>query len=97
MEYPGRTPVRVDEYPLLDGARHPFAVICPGGGYEKISDPLEGKDFARQLNGLGCAAFVVRCEHVSWLGVGHGVGLGEGLPCAGWLRRAAEFWRRAVL
>ncbi|HJB67819.1 MAG TPA: alpha/beta hydrolase [Candidatus Fournierella excrementigallinarum] len=244
MEYPGRTPVRVDEYPLLDGARHPFAVICPGGGYEKISDPLEGEGFARRLNGLGCAAFGVRysvgraarfpapledaaaavrgilaraeelnvdpadysvwgasagghlaalfaseaqgwkrfglprpaalvlcypvvtmeeplahagsrlrllgadpgpalvertsaeklvtaawpptflwwgeadatvdpansrmllaaleaagvrCEHVSWPGVGHGVGLSEGLPCAGWLRRAAEFWRRAVL
>ncbi len=59
MEYPGKSPVRVDEYPLLDGARHPFAVICPGGGYEKISDPLEGEDFARRLNGLGCAAFVV--------------------------------------
>ena len=32
MEYPGKSPVRVDEYPLLDGARHPFALICPGGG-----------------------------------------------------------------
>ena len=27
MEYSGKSPVRVDEYPLLDGARHPFAVI----------------------------------------------------------------------
>ena len=207
--------MRVDEYPLLDGARHPFAVICPGGGYEKISDPLEGEDFARQLNGLGCAAFVVhysvgqaarfpaplddlaaavrgildraeelnlrpegysvwgasagghlaacfgaerlgwkkyglprpgalvlcypvvtmerqvtadyppvflwwgeadaavdpansrmllaaletagvRCEHASYPGVGHGVGLGEGLACAGWPRRAVDFWRSVI-
>ena len=244
MEQQQKRTVRVDEYPLLDGARRPFAVICPGGGYEKTSDPLEGENFARQLNGLGCAAFVVHysvgpaarfpapledvaaavrdildraeelnvdpagysvwgasagghlaalfaseargwkqfglprpgalvlcypvvtmeeplthadsrlrllgpdpdpalvestsaeklvtpawpatflwwgeadaavdpansrmllaameaagvlCEHTSYPGVGHGVGLGEGLPCAGWLQRAVEFWRRAVL
>ena len=59
MEQQQKRTVRVDEYPLLDGARRPFAVICPGGGYEKTSDPLEGENFARQLNGLGCAAFVV--------------------------------------
>lgn len=39
----------------------------------------------------------VLCEHTSYPGVGHGVGLGEGLPCAGWLQRAVEFWRQAVL
>lgn len=239
-----RNRVRVDEYPLLDGARHPFAAICPGGGYAKVSDPLEGEDFARQLNAAGFAAFVVHysvgeaarfpapledlaaavkdilsrakelgvdpagysvwgasagghlaalfaseaqgwkkhglprpgalvlcypvvtmeeplthagsrlrllgpdpdpaltaatsaeqlvtpawpptflwwgeadaavppansqmllaamkaagvvCGHESWPGVGHGVGLGEGLPCAGWPQRAMDFWRRAVL
>ena len=59
MEQQQKRTVRVDEYPLPGGARRPFAVICPGGGYEKISDPLEGENFARQLNGLGCAAFVV--------------------------------------
>lgn len=50
---------RLDEYPILDGAKHPFAVLCPGGGYNFISDPLEGADFARRLNAAGCAAFVV--------------------------------------
>lgn len=244
MEQQNNSALRVDEYPLLDGARHPFAVICPGGGYEKISDPLEGENFARQLNEAGFAAFVVYysvgeaarfpapledlaaavkgilaraeelglepegysvwgssagghlaamfsaealgwkqfglprpgalvlcypvvtmesalthagsrlrllgpdpdpvlvqktsveklvtpawpptfvwwgeadaavppansemllaamkaagvpCEHESWPGVGHGVNLGEGLPCAGWIRRAMDFCRRAVL
>ena len=43
MEQQQKRMVRVDEYPLPGGARRPFAVICPGGGYEKISDPLEGE------------------------------------------------------
>lgn len=244
MEQQQKRAVRVDEYPLLNGAPHPFAVICPGGGYAKVSDPLEGEDFARRLNAAGCAAFVVHysvgerarfpapledlaaavrnilsraeelnvdpadysvwgasagghlaalfaseargwkkfslprpgalvlcypvvtmeeplthegsrlrllgpdpdpalvegtsaeklvtpawpptclwwgeadtavdpansrmllaaleaagvlCEHTFYPGVGHGVGLGSGLPCAGWPERAVEFWRRAVL
>ena len=59
MEQQQKRTVRVDEYPLPGGARRPVAVIYPGGGYEKISDPLEGENFARQLNGLGCVAFVV--------------------------------------
>lgn len=243
MEQTKVSRVQVDEYPLLDGRKHPFAVLCPGGGYNFISDKLEGADFARQLNRLGCAAFVVHyrcgeaarfpapledlaaavggilaraeelgletenysvwgasagghlagmfgaaglgwkqyglprpaalvlcypvvtmeeplthagsrlrllgpdpdpalvertsvekqitadfpptfvwwgeaddsvppansamlvraleragvpCEHRAWPGVGHGVGLGDGLPCAGWLQRAVEFWRKVT-
>ena len=54
-----RGQVRLDEYPILDGGRHPFAVICPGGGYEHLSLENEGSDFANELNARGCAAFVL--------------------------------------
>lgn len=52
------------EYVLRDGRRHPFAVICPGGGYSIVSDTNEGRPFAEKLNELGYSAFVVfyRCQ-----------------------------------
>ena len=46
-------------YLLNDGKPHPFAVICPGGGYGMVCSAGEGKPFAEKLNKLGYHAFVV--------------------------------------
>ena len=46
-------------YLINDGKRHPFAVICPGGGYGAVCSFVEGTPFAKELNKLGCHAFVV--------------------------------------
>lgn len=46
-------------YLINDGKRHPFAVICPGGGYGRVCSFVEGKPFAKELNKLGFHAFVV--------------------------------------
>lgn len=46
-------------YLLNDGRRHPFAVICPGGGYGMVCASGEGRPFAERLNKLGYHAFVV--------------------------------------
>lgn len=55
---------RPNEYALIpylinDGKKHPFAIICPGGGYGAVCSFVEGEPFAQQLNKLGCHAFVV--------------------------------------
>ena len=47
------------KYLLNDGKSHPFAVICPGGGYGMVCSAGEGKPFAEALNELGYHAFVV--------------------------------------
>lgn len=62
------------------------------GEADAAVDPANSRMLLAAMEAAG-----VRCEHASWPGVGHGVGLGEGLPCAGWLQRAVEFWRQAVL
>lgn len=46
-------------YLVNDGKRHPFAIICPGGGYGMVCSFVEGEPFARELNNLGYHAFVV--------------------------------------
>ena len=57
------TKPKIDEYVIRDGAKHPFAVVCPGGGYEFIAVDNEGEPYARFLNKKGISAFVVsyRC------------------------------------
>ncbi len=49
----------LEEFAILDGEKHPFAVICPGGGYNFICGFKEGHVFAKYLNQNGIAAFVV--------------------------------------
>ena len=51
------------EYVLRDGEKHPFALICPGGGYEMVCSFVEGVPYAKKLNELGYSAFVLyyRC------------------------------------
>lgn len=46
-------------YLINDGKKHPFAIICPGGGYSEVCSFGEGRPFAKKLNGLGYHAFVV--------------------------------------
>lgn len=46
-------------YLIKDGKKHPFAIICPGGGYGAVCSFVEGKPFAEKLNKLGYHAFVV--------------------------------------
>jgi acetyl esterase/lipase len=48
-----------DRFVLRDGKKHPFAVICPGGGYSIIASFIEGTPVARKLNDLGISAFIV--------------------------------------
>lgn len=51
------------EYVIHDGKKHPFALICPGGGYEMVCSFVEGAPYAKRLNELGYSAFVLyyRC------------------------------------
>ena len=44
---------------LRDGETHPFAVVCPGGGYGMICSFIEGTPIARKLNERGISAFIV--------------------------------------
>jgi len=52
------------EYVIKDGKKHPFAVICPGGGYEMVCSFVEGVPYAKKLKELGYSAFVLyyRCK-----------------------------------
>lgn len=45
---------------LRDGKRHPFAVICPGGGYWMVCSFVEGIPIAKKLNEMGYSAFILR-------------------------------------
>lgn len=46
-------------YLVKDGKKHPFAIICPGGGYGMVCSFVEGKPFAEKLNALGIHALVL--------------------------------------
>ena len=47
------------KYLLNDGKKHPFALICPGGGYSMVCSFLEGMPYAKALNDRGCHALVL--------------------------------------
>ena len=46
-------------YLIKDGKFHPVAIICPGGGYRRVCNFIEGYPFAKKLNKMGYHAFVV--------------------------------------
>ncbi len=48
-----------DRFVIRDGKTHPFAVICPGGGYSIVCSFIEGTPIARKLNEQGVSAFIV--------------------------------------
>ena len=47
------------DYVIQDGATHPIAVICPGGGYGCVCSFIEGIPFAKYLNTKGISAVIV--------------------------------------
>lgn len=49
----------LEKYLIKDGKKHPFAIICPGGGYGAVCSCIEGYPYAKKLNELGCSAFVL--------------------------------------
>ncbi|MCR4950053.1 MAG: family 43 glycosylhydrolase [Solobacterium sp.] len=48
-----------DRFVIRDGKIHPFAVVCPGGGYSLVCSFIEGTPIARRLNELGVSVFIV--------------------------------------
>ena len=46
-------------YLINDDKEHPFAVICPGGGYRMVCSYVEGLPYAKALNAKGYHAIVV--------------------------------------
>lgn len=48
-----------DRFVLRDGKTHPFAVVCPGGGYGMVCSFIEGTPIARRLNARGISVFIV--------------------------------------
>ena len=50
---------KLQPYLLRDGKPHPVAIICPGGGYRRVCNFVEGYPFAIKLNKMGYHAFVV--------------------------------------
>ena len=46
-------------YLINDGKKHPFAIICPGGGYFMVCSHVEGEPIAKELNNRGYHAFVL--------------------------------------
>ena len=44
---------------IRDGKKHPFALLCPGGGYAIVCSFIEGKPIARQLNEKGISVFIL--------------------------------------
>ena len=43
-----------------ESASRAAVIVCPGGGYARLSDVKEGSDVARWLNSLGITAFVLK-------------------------------------
>lgn len=48
-----------DTYVLRDGKKHPFALLCPGGGYYMVCSFIEGKPIAKLLNEKGISVFIL--------------------------------------
>lgn len=48
-----------DTFVLRDGKKHPFALLCPGGGYQMVCSFIEGKPIAKLLNEKGISAFIL--------------------------------------
>lgn len=57
------------------------------GDRDETVDPQNSRMLkaALEQNGIPC-----QCQE--YPNVGHGVGLGKGLPCQGWIREAVKFW-----
>lgn len=49
----------LDDYVLKDDQNHPYAIICPGCGFAKVSSYIERTPIAKKLNEQGISAFVL--------------------------------------
>ena len=49
----------LSKYFIRDGKKHPFAILCPGGGYNMVCSFIEGRPFVSALRKRGYHAFVV--------------------------------------
>lgn len=59
------------------------------GGSDSCVDPDNSRMLKKALEEAG-----VLCQCIEFAGVEHGVGLGKGLPCEGWLQQAVAFWEK---
>ncbi len=50
--------MKLKEFTIKDGAVHPAVIICPGGGYNHLSNH-EGDNVAARLNTYGISCFVL--------------------------------------
>ena len=49
----------IKKFIIKDDKKHPFAIICPGGGYYINAAFVEGDDYAKELNKLGINCFII--------------------------------------
>lgn len=57
------------------------------GEQDQTVDPINSKMMLDALNKNH-----IPCECCAYPNTGHGVGIGEGLPCEGWFENAVSFW-----
>ncbi len=55
--------MKLKNFIIDDGAVHPCFVVCPGGGYDHLSNH-EGDNVAEELNRYGISAFVLEYDFV---------------------------------
>lgn len=61
------------------------------GDADQTVDPDNSKLLKAALD-----AHHIPCRWKEYHGVGHGVGVGKGLPCEGWIRDAVAFWMEQI-
>jgi acetyl esterase/lipase len=75
--------------PAVDRPNGTAVIVCPGGGYARLSTEREGVQYARWLNTLGVTAFVLKYRQQEY---GHPAPLQDVLRAVRIVRsRAAEF------
>ncbi len=76
---------------LVEGAKRPAVVVCPGGGYGGLAGH-EGHDYALWLNQQGVSAFVLKYRLGSG-GYRHPIMLGDAQRAIRTVRSRAQEWR----
>ena len=71
-------------------ADYPPTFVWHGLGDRDV-DPENSKLLAESLKKQG-----VKHQYLTFEGVDHGVGIGEGLACEGWFEKAVQFWRECA-
>ncbi len=75
--------------PAVDRPNGTAVIVCPGGGYSRLSMEREGVQYARWLSTLGVTSFVLKYRQQEW---GHPAPLQDVLRAVRIVRsRAAEF------